>query len=278
MHTQFRSLRSSLKRGLPLALAAGLIPTGTAFAQGAPSVRITRESVEVPATRNPTGAPLMIASRGTVLEVVHTQGDRYTHRDDNIYWVLVPPDTWGTQRVGWISGRDVDLLPPVERAKAAPVEDPRLAELARALQQAREEIERLKAAGTAAPAASPVTATNVPAKPDFSEVILNFEFGKSDLTPDALAKLGEAAAMLKANAQAISFSLEGHADWVGSEGYNEKLGQARAEAVKRFLSEQHQIPVEKMSVVSYGESRPAAPNGTTEGRAQNRRVVIKVLT
>jgi outer membrane protein OmpA-like peptidoglycan-associated protein len=51
----------------------------------------------------------------------------------------------------------------------------------------------------------------------------------------------------------------------------------RAESVKRYLYEQHQIPLHKMNVISYGESKPAAENRNREGRAQNRRVVIMVL-
>jgi outer membrane protein OmpA-like peptidoglycan-associated protein len=51
----------------------------------------------------------------------------------------------------------------------------------------------------------------------------------------------------------------------------------RAEAVKRSLYEQHRIPLHKMNVISSGEEKPAGPNDTRAGRAQNRRVVIKVL-
>jgi outer membrane protein OmpA-like peptidoglycan-associated protein len=51
----------------------------------------------------------------------------------------------------------------------------------------------------------------------------------------------------------------------------------RAEAVKRYLYEQHLLPLHKMNVISYGEDKPVAPNRTRDGRAQNRRVVIKVL-
>ena len=58
---------------------------------------------------------------------------------------------------------------------------------------------------------------------------------------------------------------------------NEKLGLERAEAVMRYLYEQHQIPLFKMNVISYGEDNPVAENNTKAGRAQNRRVVIRVL-
>jgi hypothetical protein len=57
----------------------------------------------------------------------------------------------------------------------------------------------------------------------------------------------------------------------------EKLGLDRAEAVKRYLYQQHQIPLHRISVISYGSEKPIAPNTTKAGRAQNRRVVIKVL-
>ena len=64
---------------------------------------------------------------------------------------------------------------------------------------------------------------------------------------------------------------------VGPKDVNEKIGLARAEAVKKYLYEQHQIPLFKMNVISYGEDKPVAPNNTKDGRAQNRRVVIRIL-
>ena len=58
---------------------------------------------------------------------------------------------------------------------------------------------------------------------------------------------------------------------------NKRLGLERAENVKRYLYEQHQVPLHKINVISYGEEKPIAPNKTRDGRAQNRRVVIRVL-
>jgi outer membrane protein OmpA-like peptidoglycan-associated protein len=107
-------------------------------------------------------------------------------------------------------------------------------------------------------------------------VVLNFEFAKSELTIEAKGKLASAVATLKTNGHGVSFALEGHADWIGSEPYNDRLGRARAETVKKYLADLHQIPADKISVVSYGESKPAASNATPDGRAQNRRVVVKV--
>jgi outer membrane protein OmpA-like peptidoglycan-associated protein len=82
---------------------------------------------------------------------------------------------------------------------------------------------------------------------------------------------------LKDQKSAIWIEIEGHTDSVGNKEYNEQLGMTRAESVKKYLYEQHQVPLHKMNVISYGEDKPAAPNNTRDGRAQNRRVVIKVL-
>ena len=105
----------------------------------------------------------------------------------------------------------------------------------------------------------------------------NFKFGKSDLPDTAKARLDEVINQLKANPNNVYIEIEGHTDNVGNKKLNESIGSARAEAVKRYLYEQHQIPLFKMNVISYGEDKPVAPNNTRQGRAQNRRVVIKIL-
>jgi len=106
----------------------------------------------------------------------------------------------------------------------------------------------------------------------------NFKFGKTLLPDEAKSKLDEVISQLKANPNNIWIEIEGHTDNVGNKDLNEKLGLERAEAVKRYLYEQHQIPLHKMNVISYGEDKPVAPNNTRQGRAQNRRVVVKVLS
>jgi len=105
----------------------------------------------------------------------------------------------------------------------------------------------------------------------------NFKFGKTVLPDEAKQKLDEMVAHLKQDPKAIYLEIEGHTDNVGDKMINTKIGLERAEAVKRYLYEQYQIPLHKMNVISYGEEKPVAPNKTRDGRAQNRRVVIKVL-
>jgi peptidoglycan-associated lipoprotein len=105
----------------------------------------------------------------------------------------------------------------------------------------------------------------------------NFKFGKTLLPDEAKQKIDEMVSQLKADPKNVFIEIEGHTDNVGSKDYNEKLGEERAEQVKRYLYEAHQIPLHKINVISYGEDKPVSPNNTKAGRAQNRRVVIRVL-
>jgi outer membrane protein OmpA-like peptidoglycan-associated protein len=105
----------------------------------------------------------------------------------------------------------------------------------------------------------------------------NFKFGKTVLPDEAKAKIDEMVTQLKADPKGAYFEIEGHTDNVGGKAINEKVGLERAEAVKKYLYEQHQIPLHRMNVISYGQDKPLAPNKTREGRAQNRAVVIRVL-
>ena len=104
-----------------------------------------------------------------------------------------------------------------------------------------------------------------------------FRLGKADLPEDATGALDGMVNQLKTDRKAVWVEIEGHTDSTGDKKMNEVLGMQRAEAVKRYLYEKHQIPLHKINVISYGEEKPVAPNNTRDGRAQNRRVVIKVL-
>ena len=104
-----------------------------------------------------------------------------------------------------------------------------------------------------------------------------FKLGKAELPEDAMGAIDQMVAQLKADPKAVWVEIEGHTDNVGDPRYNNALGLQRAEAVKRYLYEKHQVPLHKINVISYGEDKPVAPNKTRDGRAQNRRVVIKVL-
>ena len=105
----------------------------------------------------------------------------------------------------------------------------------------------------------------------------NFEFGRTKLPEEAKKRIDEMVQQLKQDPKNVFIEIEGHTDNVGEKAINEKIGLERAEAVQRYLYEQYQVPLHKMNVISYGEDKPAATNTTKAGRAQNRRVVIRVL-
>ncbi len=105
----------------------------------------------------------------------------------------------------------------------------------------------------------------------------NFKFGQAVMPDDTKAELDQLVQRLKAEPNGGFIEIEGHTDNSGNEDFNYKLGLDRAENVKRYLYENHQVPLHKINVISYGEEKPIAPNNTRDGRAQNRRVVIRVL-
>jgi outer membrane protein OmpA-like peptidoglycan-associated protein len=255
-------------RALAPALVLGLLPLGNASAQTYPFVRVTKDKTAIRSTRANEDVR-MRAPKGTVLEVIHIEGDSYNHRDSNWYWVLLPLDNVGTRPAGWIRGHAVEHVP----APAAPVAEAGVTESPAPNPAPSEAHTRPDSAARSERSPVERPAAGPPFTPD---VVLHFPFGKSHLTEEARQKLASAVARPRPAAQGMSVVLEGHADWIGPETYNETLGLARAESVRRYLAEAFRIPAGEISVVSYGETSPAASNATREGRAQNRRVVVKV--
>ena len=110
-----------------------------------------------------------------------------------------------------------------------------------------------------------------------SDDSMKFPVDKASLSPEAEQRLGELVNRLKGENKNVYLEIQGHTDSTGSEAYNEELGRERAEAVRRYLNA-HGVALNRMSTISYGKAAPVAPNDTEEGRAQNRRVVIVVLS
>jgi outer membrane protein OmpA-like peptidoglycan-associated protein len=269
MHAHVTPKPFSLRRAVVQACVISLIPLGTAWAQYA-QVRITRDKTEIKSLRLADDVR-MWAPKDTVLEVIYIEGDRYAHRESNWYWVMLPKDPWATRPAGWVRGDKVEFLPAPAAAAAAPAVAVRETTPKPAYGEPKTVV---RTSATPLPERAPVEDV-APAPSAVSDVVLNFEFGRSELTEDAKRTLATAISVPKPNAR-LSVALEGHADYVGSERYNEKLGMDRAETVRRYLADQFRIPAGQISVVSYGEGDPAATNATAEGRARNRRVVIKV--
>lgn len=110
-----------------------------------------------------------------------------------------------------------------------------------------------------------------------SDDSMKFPTDEDALSPEAEARLAELVQRLKAENRNVYLEIQGHTDATGPEAYNDQLGEARAEAVRKYLSQQG-VALNRMATISYGEEAPVAPNDTADGRAQNRRVAIVVLS
>ncbi|HSZ72768.1 MAG TPA: OmpA family protein, partial [Cytophagaceae bacterium] len=104
---------------------------------------------------------------------------------------------------------------------------------------------------------------------------LFFDFDSSSLTKESELELERVIELLNTN-PTMTVEISAHTDDKGSDEYNAKLSQHRAESVVRFLT-QKGINKERMLAKGYGESTPSVPNDTEENRAKNRRVEFKIL-
>lgn len=138
------------------------------------------------------------------------------------------------------------------------------------------------AQATADAAVAGVNATNdrISALDDYvpqESIAVNFRTGSSILNPDAKTKLDDVAKKALA-AKGYVIEVTGYADSTGSTTRNRALSQRRADAVIRYLVESHQIPLRRIvTPYGFGESNPVADNTSRAGRAENRRVEVKVL-
>jgi outer membrane protein OmpA-like peptidoglycan-associated protein len=105
-----------------------------------------------------------------------------------------------------------------------------------------------------------------------SDVVL-FDFDKYDLTEEAIPVLNQVAAILKQHPKA-DIIVEGHTDSVGSEAYNQKLSENRANTVVNYLKDQGVVC--GLEAIGYGKTRPVTDNSTAELRHQNRRIEFRL--
>ncbi len=105
---------------------------------------------------------------------------------------------------------------------------------------------------------------------------IHFEFDKATIRPVSYPILDDVAHLLQINPQIKKVRVEGHTDWIGSDAYNQKLSERRAQSVRNYLIQKGIAPA-RLIAVGYGERRPIADNNTTKGRARNRRTEFTVL-
>jgi peptidoglycan-associated lipoprotein len=144
--------------------------------------------------------------------------------------------------------------------------DTRIAELDKTT---REALERAEAAGKLAEGKFVYSLV-------LSDDAVKFPVNRHELSKEAEDKLKDFAERLKGENKNVYLEIQGHTDATGADAYNYRLGEARAEAVRRYLSKQG-IALNRMSTISYGKDEPVDSNKTKDGRSKNRRVVVIVL-
>lgn len=110
-----------------------------------------------------------------------------------------------------------------------------------------------------------------------SDDSVKFPADSAKLSKEAEERLNSFVEKLKSDNRNVYLEIQGHTDSLGSEAANQRLGAARAEAVRVFMSK-HGVPLNRMATISYGKDDPVADNKTRAGRAQNRRVVLVVMS
>jgi outer membrane protein OmpA-like peptidoglycan-associated protein len=115
----------------------------------------------------------------------------------------------------------------------------------------------------------------------YSEVLsddsMKFPTAKATLSPEGQARLDAFVEKLKTDNRNVYVEVQGHTDATGPKDFNYRLGEQRAETVRRYLNE-HGVALNRIGTISYGADVPVAPNTNRAGRQANRRVVLIVLT
>ena len=137
-------------------------------------------------------------------------------------------------------------------------------------QESREALRRAQEAGVLAKG-------KVVFEQAFTEDRIKFKVDSYDLDRNAQQALTEFAGRVKVLETGYFVEIQGHTDDSGSAPHNDELGQRRADSVRRYLSREQQLPLNRMSTISYGDTLPVQSNKTAKGRAANRRVVLVVL-
>jgi len=110
-----------------------------------------------------------------------------------------------------------------------------------------------------------------------AETSVKFAFDKDNLTPKAKEALDQLAGQI-ASTKGYIIALEGGTDSVGAADYNYDLSQRRANSVIQYLATKYNVPAHKIYVIGLGKDKPVEDNKTKAGRADNRRVDVRLMT
>ena len=110
-----------------------------------------------------------------------------------------------------------------------------------------------------------------------AETSVKFAFNRDNLTPKAKEALDQLAGQISSTKNYI-IALDGNTDSVGPEDYNYDLSQRRANSVIQYLATKYNVPAHKIYVIGLGKDKPVDSNKTAAGRADNRRVDVRLMT
>lgn len=108
-------------------------------------------------------------------------------------------------------------------------------------------------------------------------LLVQFDFDRYNVKPQYHDEIAKVASFLQAYPKTAGV-LEGHTDSLGTEQYNQRLSEKRAESVKKYLVDKFNINGSRLTTVGYGEAKPVDTNATDAGRMRNRRVVANIVT
>jgi OmpA-OmpF porin, OOP family len=109
------------------------------------------------------------------------------------------------------------------------------------------------------------------------ETTVHFGFDKANLTSKARQALDELGQDIP-NTKHYIIVVDGNTDSTGPSGYNYQLSQRRASAVIQYLAQKYDVPAHKIFVIGLGKDKPVSSNGSSGGRAKNRRVDVRLMT
>lgn len=198
------------------------------------------ETAVVPTDRKLSNMEILFAARKTVYERISAVAGLGTQ----LYRGLASPDLRLFVGANWLIGPVQPISPPPQQTVVVPVVE--------------------------------TTFEEVPSETIILSSI-NFDTKKAQMTPESRVSMNQPLEQLRSNIGTIRLIIvEGHADHVGKDDYNQILSEKRARAVREVLMSELQLANNQVQARGYGESRPVATNETDEGRRKNRRVELKI--
>jgi outer membrane protein OmpA-like peptidoglycan-associated protein len=257
-----------------IAIAVGVPATAAGQTQIPSHVRVLIGSEPIMRWLGPQTDVILVVDQGTTLEVIDFD------REEDSYWVVLPPDLHGTRKVGWIRAGAVERYVATPAAAVAPPAFP--SEAPRNDAQAQVPIVPATSAPVSAedsvtlsvrrdaPAASSGDAGGAKKSYTFEDV--HFERDRHSIRSEDMDKLRVAATTLK-DEPSLVVTIEGHTCSLGTETYNRALGSLRANAVKEYLVSAG-VPADRLLTVSQGEAGAEHDNSREATRRLNRRVAL----